>query len=256
MAERRYYVSDDVGAEKINTFVWMAAQPPEEELLMLHFEACSNRGHPSSTNLSRAQQLWVMSNLEANPEWQSSWRMREKSLGRRVSWNPSGSFQYDCQRTRIYTHRRAAASLLVGALIYAALWFGGRATQSTTYAWASVERYKVHLDHEARGVGTESQGAFASAAETLVAAPISIVGLFPHYDQTRVNRAAQYLKTAYATTSDPFQRAEIAFFLAKTSLMKNDLPLAIEWLERVQAENVADYRADSQLLLEAIAARL
>lgn len=256
MAVRRYYDADDVGAERINTFVRMAAQPPEEELLQLHFKACSDLGDQSSSDLSRAQQRWVMSNLEANPEWQSSWKIREKSLGRKVSWNPPGTFRYGFQKARMSTRRRTAASLLVGALVYAALWFGGRATQPTTYAWASLERYEIHLDQEARGVGTVSQSAFARAAETLLAAPISIVGLFPHYDQTRVDRAAQYLTIAYATTSDPFQRAEIAFFLAKTSLMKNDLPLAIEWLERVQAQNVADYRVDSRLLLEAITAQV
>lgn len=256
MAERRHHESDDVGEERINTFVRLAIKPPEEDLLRVHFEACSELLDASSTSLSTAQRRWVMSNLEANPTWQNSWRIFEKSLGRTVSWNPHGSFRYGRPRGRLSAHRRAAASILVGALVYGALWFGGRATLSKTYAWASLEGYETHLDQEARSSGTESQSAFASAAEILVATPSSTLGLFPHYDQARVNRAVQYLKIAYVATSDPFQRAEIAFFLAKTSLMKNDVPVAIEWLERVQAQNVADYRVDSRLLLESVTVRM
>ena len=252
MAERRYHETDDVGGERINTFVRLAIKPPAEDLLRVHFEACSDLLDVSSTPLSTAQQRWVMSNLEANPTWQNSWRNFEKSLGRTVSWNPPGSFRDGRPRGRFSSYRRAAASILVGALVYGALWFGGRATLSKTYAWASLEGYETHLDQEGRSSGTESQSAFASAAETLVATHISTLGLFPHYDQARVSRAVQYLEIAYTATSDPFQRAEIAFFLAKTSLMKNDIPVAIEWLERVQAQNVADYRVDSQLLLEAV----
>ena len=263
MAERTHHETDDVRGERINNFVRLAIKPPEENLLRVHFEACSDHLeacsdhlNASSTPLSTAQQRWVMTNLEANPAWQNSWRNFEKSLGRTVSWNSSGSLRYGHPRARFSTHRRAAASILVGALVYGALWFGGRATLPKTYVWASLEGYETHLDQEARGSGTESQSAFASAAEALVATQISTFGLFPQYDQSRVSRAAQYLEVAYTATSDPFQRAEIAFFLAKTSLMKNDVPIALEWLERVQAQNVADYRADSQLLLDAIAARI
>ena len=93
---------------------------------------------------------------------------------------------------------------------------------------------------------------FAEAARALLAAPQSTLGLFPRYDEARVAQALRHLHAAYDATLDPFQRAEIAFFLAKAYLMQQDVAPARGWLEQVQAQQVADYQAETARLLHAL----
>lgn len=251
MLKERQFEDDHIGADQIDSYIRLAITPPEEDLLQLHFEACSERSGRRSP-LSRIQRRWVVTNLESNPIWQKSWRIREDLVGRSVSWSERRSFQYAGMKAHTFRPRRLAAALCVSAFLYGILWIGGRASLSETYEWASLEAYETHLDQEARGSGTESQTAFARAAGILLSVPNSTLGLFPHYDRVQVDMARQFLEVAYTATSDPFQRAEVAFFLAKISLMKNDVPSAVEWLKRVQEQNVVDYRIDSSRLIEAV----
>ena len=57
------------------------------------------------------------------------------------------------------------------------------------------------------------------------------------------------LESAFEGTSDPFQRAEAAFFLAKAHLMKADTEQAQQWLNQALEQQVADYRDEATALL-------
>ncbi len=91
--------------------------------------------------------------------------------------------------------------------------------------------------------------------EALLAAPQSLFGLFPRYDQTQVARAIDHLRAAFEATSEPFQRARIAFFLGKAYLMQDHETEARTWLRVALEQNVTDYREETQALLVALDTR-
>jgi hypothetical protein len=241
----------------------LAISNPDEDLLQNHFDACSGRSYLASAALTESQQEWVVSNLDANPSWQHSWKRRELRLGQAVSWMPQAQFPLQAAKASVVDRqlifapalRRTTAAVLSGIVLYGVLWIGGYAVLPETYQWGSIAGHEELLGNEARNIGLDTESSFARAADNLLAAQQTTLGLFPHYDHVLVLGAVQYLDAAYRLTSDPFQRAEIAFFQAKAFLMLDDVSNAKEWLERVRAQRVPDYRADSELLLRALATR-
>jgi FimV-like protein len=63
------------------------------------------------------------------------------------------------------------------------------------------------------------------------------------------------LNNAFNGTTDPFQRTESAFFLAKAHLMKADVDSARHWLGQVLEQQVADYRDEATQLLNRLDGR-
>ncbi len=248
-------------ARSIGINVLLAIAPPDEELLNRHFDACTGRALPSAASLTPAEQKWVTTNLENNPSWQKCWRKREDVVGRSVAWEPHESIRPTFARRRVVDRTslfspaagKTSVAALVAIILYVTLWLGGRALLPQTYHWASLAGYEALLDQQSRSTKTAAQSAFSEAATELLTAHKSTLGLFPHYDRTQVNYAMQHLEEAYDASSDPFQRAEIAFFRAKTALMIDDVSSALTWLEQVELQQVADYRTETQRLLQQLA---
>lgn len=238
--------------------VRLALAPPDQVLLKRYFEQCAGIANPSITPLTTEEQRWVTTNLEYNPSWQESWRAHEVTAGRPVSWRmnaasrSSFSTRPAMQRSIMVAVRRASWTAVSGLLIYAVLWLGGRASLPPTYYLASISEYEIFLDQQSRSTGSEAITAFSEAAKALLLSGKNTLGLFPYFDRVYVDRAARHLEDAYNASSDPFQRAEFAFFRAKASLMRDDPENAIQWLRKAEEQQVIDYRMESRAILEVL----
>jgi len=142
-----------------------------------------------------------------------------------------------------------AASLALFAL-YGTLWLVGRTSVPVTYALAEVAEYTEDLHGSVRG--TDTPGDLAQGAEALLAAPQSLLGLFPHYDQTQVERAITHLEQAFQASEESFLRERIAFFLGKAYLMQGNVAAARIWLETAQTQDVTVYQEETQALFRAL----
>jgi hypothetical protein len=249
----------------INQYLRLAHAPPDEALLRRYFTACEGKKNASS--LTGAERRWVTVNLEANPVWQHAWAELEKEAGKAVDWRfhalyPEaqvkwkllqslrswmGRFQFSPPQWAL---RYAIAAALVFAVLYGSLWLAGKQMLPRTYELASVDAYHEVLNVEIRGEGSAATREFSAGAAALRAARRDWLGLFPHYDQAQADTAIAHFHRAFEAANEPFQRAEFAFFLAKAYLMKTDLDHAKQWLEQTLAQNVADYREETRLLLE------
>ena len=247
-------------SKRIEDFLRLAMAAPDEALLRRHFAGCA--GQPASAPLTDVERRWVVTNLQANASWQEHWQGLEAELGRPVSWvrkampdmpktvaqdRPSVKQAW---RSRLLTAQcLAPAAVLLVVFLYGVLWLTGRLLLPPTYALTSLTDYQEALTETVRSSQTDTRSDFARGAEALLAAPQSTIGLFPHHDRGQAERALTHLRRAFEQVQDPFERAEMAFFLAKASLMKDDVSSARHWLEQVLAQNVADYREDAATLL-------
>lgn len=142
------------------------------------------------------------------------------------------------------------AASLVLLLVYGALWLAGRSILPDTFALVAVTDYEEDLGGAVRAPTTPS--GLAQGAEALLAARQSTLGLFPHYDQTQVQRAITHLEPAYEASTDPFLRERIAFFLGLASLMQGNVEAGRIWLENALAEEATGYREKTQALLRSL----
>jgi hypothetical protein len=259
----------------IDQYLRLAHAPPDEVLLRRYFTACEGKKNASS--LTGAERRWATVNLEANPVWQHAWAELEKEAGKAVDWqfhalSPKRSaviltagkdsratvllqsLSAFVERFRFFqpqwAFRYAIAAALVFAVLYGSLWLAGKQILPRTYELASVDAYHEVLSVEIRGESSAATREFSSGAAALLAAHRDWLGLFPHFDQAQADTAIAHFHRAFEAANDPFQRAEIAFFLAKAYLMKTDFDHAKQWLEKTLAQNVADYREEARLLLE------
>jgi len=252
----------------IAQYLRLAHAPPDEALLRRYFTACE--GKKDASSLTGADRRWVTVNLEANPAWQHAWAKLEKEAGKAVDWqfhalSPEAPakwktlqslrswmerFQFSPSQ---WAFRYAIAAGLVFAVLYGSLWLVGKLMLPRTYALASVDAYHEVLSVEIRGESPAATREFSAGAAALLAASSDWLGLFPHYDKAQADTAIAHFHRAFAAASDPFQRAEIAFFLAKACLMKTDSDHAKQWLEKTLAQNVADYRKEATDLLQKVA---
>ena len=246
-------------SKRIDEFLRLAASAPDEDLLRRFFTACAGIEPATGDPLTTAQRRWVTTNLAANPVWQESWRRLEEEFGRAVAWPPAPPPPAAGVRDRppsrgLLSGRGLGRHLVTGllglVLLYGVLWTVGRLSVPDTYTLAAVTDYKNALRTSARSADVEAASDFSTGAVALLAAPRTTLGLFPHYDRAQTERARTHLRRAFNQTSDPFQRAEIAFFLAKAALMQDDRPAARTWLEQVRIQNVADYRDEAAALLQ------
>jgi hypothetical protein len=259
---------DQLAASTIDRFLRLAKAPPDEALLRRYFFACAGKEIPSP--LTAAEHRWVTVNLDANPSWQQKWKELEAGYGSPVNWRLHARFPEPAIKSKSSHRRRwwaefleifqpqpafrfAAAAALVCAILYGTLWLGGRLMLPQTYALASVDAHKDDLRVKVRGGSSAATREFSAGAAALVAAPRHWLGLFSHYDPARVDTALAHFHRAFDAANDPFQRAEIAFFLAKAYLMKDDAGHAKPWLEQTLAQNVAEYRDEAKALLEKLA---
>lgn len=256
---------DQLTASTIDQFLRLAKAPPDEALLRRYFSTCA--GKEVISPLTAAERRWVTVNLDANPSWQQKWVELEEKNGKPVSWQlharsaepavkskSSHRMRWWAEFFEIFqpqpAFRYAITAALVGAVLYGTLWLGGRLLLPQTYALASVDDYKEVLRVEVRGASSAATREFSAGAASLLAAPRHWLGLFAHYDPARVDTAMAHFHRAFGAANGPFQRAEIAFFLAKAHLMKDDAGHAKPWLEQTLAQNVAEYRDEAKALLE------
>jgi len=249
----------------IDQFLRLAHAPPDEALLRHYFAACERE--KTELPLTEAERRWVSVNLEANPVWQHAWAELEKEAGKAVDWRfhalyPEAQVKWKLLQSlralvdRLHFYqpqwalRYAIAAALVFAVLYGSLWLAGKQMLPRTYELASVDAYHEVLNVQIRGEGSAATREFSAGAAALRAARRDWLGLFPHYDEAQADTAIVHFHRAFEAANEPFQRAEIAFFLAKAYLMKTDLDHAKQWLEQTLAQNVADYREEAKLLLE------
>ena len=249
---------------KIDQFLQLAKTPPDESLLRRFFSACA--GEEIESPLTKNERRWVSLNMEANPSWQEKWTELENQFGESVDWKaeawtpPEHIDIPKPQRQRrtfaelfdvfvpVPALRFAAAAAPVIIVLYGGLRVIGTTTLSESYHLASISDYENVLSESVRGELSTSE--FSAGVRELLAAHSDWFGLFPHYDLTRIDNAIPQLRIAFQDTEDEFQRTEIAFFLAKAYLMKEDAKSAKKWLNEVLAQNVADYREDAAELLK------
>jgi len=252
----------------IDQHLRLAHAPPDEALLRRYFSACE--GKKNAASLTNAEHRWVTVNLEANPVWQHAWAELEKEARKAVDWqfhalSPAAPVKWKTlQSLRSWAERfqfsppqwafrYAIAAGLVFAVLYGSLWLAGKQMLPRAYALASVDAYLEVLSVEIRGESSAATREFSAGAAALLAASSDWLGLFLHYDKAQADTAIAHFHRAFEAANDPFQRAEIAFFLAKAYLMKTDLDHAKQWLEKTLAQNVADYREEATNLLQKLA---
>lgn len=241
----------EVSTNQIDTYIRLANEPIDERLLERYFQV--RCGDESAGSLTPIEDRWIVSNLAANESWKVAWRSLERRKGHLV--RPADlavPISIGAQRRHVWTAKWPIAAALAFVALYGVLWMGGRVALPETHRLASLEGYQGLLEQQTRSMGTEAQNSFAEAAKALLAAPHNVLGLFPGYDESHVEDAIDYLGEAFRASPDPFERAEIAFFLAKAHLMNNDGANARDWLQRVLDQEVADYREDSEKLLDAL----
>ncbi|MBC6950576.1 hypothetical protein DWB58_21835, partial [candidate division KSB1 bacterium] len=226
--------------------------------------ACEGKGIES--HLTEAERRWVTVNLDANPSWRQKWQALEEELGKSVDWRAQALFPEPVVKPPSslragaigeifnllqpsWPFRFAVAAMIVLAL-YGTLWLIGRATLAETHQLASIAQYQDDLAAKIRGASTAASRDFSGGAAALLAAPKDWLGLFPRYDLAKIDEAMTHFQSAFENAPDPFQRAEIAFFLAKACLMKNDARQSKHWLNQVLAQNVVDYREEAKALLQ------
>ena len=234
-------MSEHVSGSQIDSHVRLAAEPPDQELLRRYFQ--ESDGATDTDRLTEAEKRWVATNIELNPTWQKAWSTIVEASSRKTS-----HFRRDHRSS--HRRKRLLMASLAGAIsLYGVLWIGGRAFLPDTYPLASIKEHENHLDRQTRSTVTESQTRFAAASRAMLTANESTFGLFPGYDREKTRQAIKDLTRAFEMSSDPFERAEVAFFLAKAHLMESDALSARIWLQRVEAQQVADYRAEAAELL-------
>lgn len=253
MTEQPLSPESQPDSTRIDTLLRLASTAPDENLLRRFFAASTG----AADTLTDTERRWVTTNLAANPAWQESWQRLEEEYGKAVAWTPSPPRPAIGERppsrgllSRRGVGRPLVAGLLGLVLLYGVLWAAGRFATPDTYPLAAVTDYENVLRATARSADVEAPSDFSTGAVALLAASRSTLGLFPHYDLAQTERARTHLRRAFDQTPEPFQRAEIAFFLAKAALMQNDVPAARAWLEQVPAQNVADYRDEAAALLQ------
>ena len=140
----------------------------------------------------------------------------------------------------------AAVALLVGLVLYGALFAAGRLSQSKMERLAVVEEERLRV--EGYGPGETRPGASTAADSTgldqrylrglrlLRAARTTTLGLFPRYDPATLRRAQRSLE-AVAREAEPgsFMQLEALFFLGKVRLAQGDKAGATEALRNVVA---------------------
>ncbi len=251
----------------IERMLRLAHTPPDDALLRRYFNACAGKDDGSA--LTDAERRWLTVNLDANPNWQQKWKELEKEIGHSVDWRRQARFPQAAVKSepvvkprffeewlpRVqpqWAFRLAFAAVVLAAL-YGTLWLVGRWGLPKTYELASVASHEEFLNVRVRGESVAAEAEFAAGAEALLSAPKDWLGLFPHYDRQKVDVAIVLLTRAFEATDDPFQRAEIAFFLAKAYLMKDEITGVKRWLNEALAQNVADYRREATELLKKLA---
>ncbi len=64
---------------------------------------------------------------------------------------------------------------------------------------------------------------------SLLDAETQILGLFPVFDKTKIEKAIKSLTAAYNSTDENFYQQKYAYFLGKAFLMENDKATALKW---------------------------
>lgn len=243
---------------EIERYLKLALAPPDEALLRRYLGL--EPGSPSAGSgypcLGREEVRWVETNLAYNPAWQ---RCRDLLLERERGPHSAESRGYSSSRpprVRDAGHRGVLGRVplpvrvaLCGLAVYASLWVGGRQQAGPTFYLANVGGYEQVLERPMRGEDPVRHTAFRQGATALLAARRTTFGLFPRYDANRIEEAEDAFSLAYEMYKDPFHRAEIAFFLGKAALMRENEGEAKLWFERALSYDVADYREEAQAIL-------
>lgn len=255
---------NELNSRRIDQFLRLAQEPPDEPLLRRYFLKCS--GNEVLPPLTDAERRWVTANMEANLSWGQFWEKLEEESGQVVNWRKealfpelparqkSGTKNYpgtaDYRASFVSTAwRYAAAAVILLFALYGALWFAGRAVLPETYQLASLDGYEEKLTGQIRSK-TTAEDEYSKGIAALLSAQESTLGLFPRFNQANITEAIAHLTQGYDSATDPFRRAEIAFFLGKAYLMKADRANAKYWFEEALAQNVADYRVEAAELIK------
>jgi hypothetical protein len=143
---------------------------------------------------------------------------------------------------------RYCATIVCAAFLGAAFVFGSelRALES-----ASVAAYAEDLTSRFRDGGTVSSPGFSRGISALFEARgRGWASLRP--SSASLELAVRELEVSFKSTSDPFLRAEVAFFLGKAHLMLHDRASAAAWLRTGIAQRVEDYQAESYAMLRSL----
>lgn len=254
-------------SDQVDPYLRLALEEPDLILLRAYFEAVQ-AGVPMQA-LSESEERWVVTNLNFNPPWQEAWGSLEDEVGQTVPWpmlrvdgTPEPPKKTPppeappARKSRLTFLRRRRTLWMAAAVVvlYGVLWQGGRQLTGDTFEAASLQGQEASLLSAVRSSERRGDTAFIEGATALLDAPTSVLGLFPRYSQERATTAARELERAFLALTDPFQRAETAFYIAKAHLMLGDPDTARRWLQTADEQGVVDFQDDIARVLSALEA--
>lgn len=145
-----------------------------------------------------------------------------------------------------------AAAILILALS-GTLWSLGPIPMSQTASLAYLDDDDLAEElKQIRGEDALADEAYNGGMKLLHAAQQRRWLFFLAYDPSLSGEAVERLEYAYTNTSREFERAVIAFYLAKAHLMREDLDSTVHWLQEVIAQkaNEKKRRQTDELLIE------
>lgn len=155
---------------------------------------------------------------------------------------------------------RVARVAFVAVTVYALLFVGGRILRPETEQLAAFDRDELLLEgfdavrgaaeEQAPVVSDDPVEAYLEAIEVLQTAETSFFGLFPHFDQERLDRAAALLhRVLDLEPPETFLAGEASFLLAKTELARGNIDAAREALDQVSVKFGRHSEAAERLLV-------
>lgn len=176
----------------------------------------------------------------------AAWENGEQGAGRstRPPADPEGNGSTG--RHRISEQVWGAARYVAIAMVSLLVVYGGLLTVSTFMQSPAeqmaaidpdeteIEGYQVRTRSATANEPTSADERFLQALEALQEAHYAPLGLFPQFDQERVQEAQDLLRQVVESEdSGSFLQLEASFFLAKTYLAQSDIEPAREALKRV-----------------------
>ncbi|MEX2402424.1 MAG: tetratricopeptide repeat protein [Rhodothermales bacterium] len=151
---------------------------------------------------------------------------------------------------------RLARIAFVAITAYALLFVGGRILRPETERLAEFDRDELVLEgfDAVRGAAEETVvsdpvEAYLEAIDVLRAAETSFLGLFPHFDEDRLDRAAALLRRVLELEpEETFLAGEASFLLAKTELARGNIEAARNALDQISVKYGRHSDASERLL--------
>ncbi|NNE34656.1 MAG: hypothetical protein HKN13_05445 [Rhodothermales bacterium] len=201
----------------------LATSEPDADLL-LRYAKSRSRSLGGRSALTPAEIKWIETNLSCNPLWQLAWRATQNDI-----------FNVSVGRTK---------RLIVGAAVVLSLLSAGWLNTLQTAGLSARAEVDNVLRNIADPAGTiETERGMGRA--TLVVASgwnLSLMGAIGGVDSSLSS-----LESRYAATDDPFQKGEIAYWIANLNEGAGKYEVARRWYDRSVNSRSMEYRKEARL---------